>query len=1106
MPKESTKEVQTAEPPAHQQIQEAALAGIVAQVNGAGRNAVAHTMQRTIGNQAVLRRLRDEAARRETASLASHDPSPYDFTRIPISPRLARAMQTKLTINTPGDAYEQEADRVSEQVMRMPEPSAMAKPALSHSAASVQRKCSCGDTCDDCKKKKQSEEHAHLQMKEAGPASSGGLEAPPIVHEVLNSPGQPLDAGTRDFMEPRFGHDFSSVRIHTDAKAAESAKAVQARAYTVGNHIAFAGPPEPQLLAHELVHVVQQGAQPLRRSPAEPPSPVASLAQPALQRQTTPTYTPGVVHNHRPSRQWNYIRTHPDSGFWESLACFFSTPRQVADLALWRQFGNKPTARAHFLHYLSGHGADYNEDANLDRWVRTDEHFRRNFSLAARSSRAHLLDPANPNRGWLEVQGFGSSDDFFFSFGTIDRMDFEIDEVAGTVQLWFKDLYEFHPYYPTVYRVFPNQAPYEYAGDERRQTNCVHAAMVELKDQGASDYWMIGQATFPLRLFAFTPQDELREESAESIRSAGDFIDNLRQQITVDRVQARRAVATAAGIADGSRRAHRILNQAGIRARLERGRRIYEAQRSLLDRNHPLLGRFRETYARFLTEVREAFDEALALSRNDRAAETEEQSAYGESLVLWLEASPLRDAALGSRTTFTAADVSASQRQETDLAAVLANIVPNLNLVQPGMPARARNAINGARPRITATGGAPPARTMATGPTQTAADTAVAQIDQAEQTVVRSRTLLHAAIDRLDVWLQAPTQPVDVADRVNDLFNTRDPGYGALLRSRLQVMLDNMEGHGTLFAHMLQPGDTSNCATPTTLGQTPHAYEFIFCRFSTNVDSNAAVLLHELAHAVIPGRGSRGSAETGAPVDRAYEGERLMRRMTTEEALNNAESYAQLILVLAGLPVTQTPTDTVTGCANSEPLLDAIARAQSAHRRAWNNLELAQAALSSGGTLDPTLRTLINTHLGSPSDADLRAMLTDFGNLQSDATVWHLGHTFTCVAAGGCPANVVAFDNRRAYRNLSVVARPRSITPTPRFCPAFFTLAADDQTRVAHMVVSLSFGESFLLRKDKAPGYASLALALYQQDISAPPAASLAEHQAADAPVAPATP
>jgi hypothetical protein len=90
-------------------------------------------------------------------------------------------------------------------------------------------------------------------------------EAPPIVYEVLQSPGHPLDTTSRDFLQPRLGHDFSQVRIHTDQRAAESAAAVGALAYAVGSHIVFgAGAFAPQsvsgreLLAHELVHVVQQ--------------------------------------------------------------------------------------------------------------------------------------------------------------------------------------------------------------------------------------------------------------------------------------------------------------------------------------------------------------------------------------------------------------------------------------------------------------------------------------------------------------------------------------------------------------------------------------------------------------------------------------------------------------------------------------------------------------------------------------------------------------------------------------------------------------------------------------------------------------------------------
>ena len=88
---------------------------------------------------------------------------------------------------------------------------------------------------------------------------------PSIVHEVLSSPGQPLDTATRSFMEPRFGHDFDKVRVHTDAKAAESARAVNARAYTMGRDVVFgSGQFAPatdkgrQLLSHELTHVLQQ--------------------------------------------------------------------------------------------------------------------------------------------------------------------------------------------------------------------------------------------------------------------------------------------------------------------------------------------------------------------------------------------------------------------------------------------------------------------------------------------------------------------------------------------------------------------------------------------------------------------------------------------------------------------------------------------------------------------------------------------------------------------------------------------------------------------------------------------------------------------------------
>ena len=100
---------------------------------------------------------------------------------------------------------------------------------------------------------------SRLGSSPGGPA----LTAPPIVHEVLSSPGRPLDLATRGFMEPRFGYDFGSVRLHTGAPARRSAEMVGANAYTVGQHVVLREESASrELLAHELTHVVQQDAAP----------------------------------------------------------------------------------------------------------------------------------------------------------------------------------------------------------------------------------------------------------------------------------------------------------------------------------------------------------------------------------------------------------------------------------------------------------------------------------------------------------------------------------------------------------------------------------------------------------------------------------------------------------------------------------------------------------------------------------------------------------------------------------------------------------------------------------------------------------------------------
>ena len=157
-----------------------------------------------------------------------------------------RVVQTKLAVSLPGDELENEADRIAEEVLRVPPP-ALRNP--------TQRQTNTPK-----------EEGIKIQTKANSSPTSGRQAIPAAVHDVLGRPGQPLDPTVRLSMETSFGHDFRHLRVHTDSLAAESARAVSARAYTVGHNIVFgSGEYAPHseagrlLLAHELVHAIQQG-------------------------------------------------------------------------------------------------------------------------------------------------------------------------------------------------------------------------------------------------------------------------------------------------------------------------------------------------------------------------------------------------------------------------------------------------------------------------------------------------------------------------------------------------------------------------------------------------------------------------------------------------------------------------------------------------------------------------------------------------------------------------------------------------------------------------------------------------------------------------------
>ncbi len=186
-------------------------------------------------------------------------------------------IRPKLSINTPGDVQEQEADTMADKVMRMKSPQqtdAFFKPAFT----SIQRKCAAY------------EEEGHVHRKENSNSETHGSNELDNYVSTLSSSGQSLPESSRSFFEPRVGQDFSNVKIHTDSVAAKSAQSINALAYTTGNNIVFnqgqystnteSG---QRLMAHELTHVVQQGRKPIQpmvqRDPMQPNQQNANMSE-----------------------------------------------------------------------------------------------------------------------------------------------------------------------------------------------------------------------------------------------------------------------------------------------------------------------------------------------------------------------------------------------------------------------------------------------------------------------------------------------------------------------------------------------------------------------------------------------------------------------------------------------------------------------------------------------------------------------------------------------------------------------------------------------------------------------------------------------------------
>ena len=306
----------------------------------------------------------------------------------------SEAIQAKLNVSSPNDKYEQEADRVAATVMGMRD---VPREGVSTAASPpvLQRKCT------EC------EEEEELQRK---PIPGSGPVGSDFSHPAG---GQPLPASEREFFQSRFGRDFSEVRVHADAQANKAARSISALAYTMGHDVVFGeGQYQPgtergrTLMAHELAHVVQQGA----AETSSAPHTSADAALPEISRSTS-TDLPSVQRlgdiSQRPGGLLCDLPNStalPDTSVLFTVAASTLSPTAIADIAA-------------FIARWNAAGAD--DAVRVDGFASTDGPEPLNWTLScdrAQAVEAELTAPSSGAPGipaaFIEIFAHGETSEF----------------------------------------------------------------------------------------------------------------------------------------------------------------------------------------------------------------------------------------------------------------------------------------------------------------------------------------------------------------------------------------------------------------------------------------------------------------------------------------------------------------------------------------------------------------------------------------------------------------------------------------------------------------------------------------------------------------------
>ncbi|MBX3302612.1 MAG: DUF4157 domain-containing protein [Nitrospira sp.] len=599
------------------------------------------------------------------------------------------------------------------------------------------------------------------------------------------------------------------------------------------------------------------------------------------------------------------------------------------------------------------------------------------------------------------------------------------------------------------------------------------------------------------------------------VDAAASWLASLARQVVVMRQMAATALATTPGSAAGPRAFHQYLNQESLERLLNNAISVFEAQKSdnpyvNFPVESPEQTRMGDAYARAMEQLGLAIEEARVNGANLAPDVRDAQErGYGRNRMRWIEANPAAPLAAGIRDTFTQTEQDISARRHQQTTTEFSNLAANLhmfNLAGEGAR-RLRLALLNASYRLV--------RDPTSGDVSAQSDAALTitvqpildQLDGYDWAISQAVSRLMRAEARTREFVAAPIANAAVGNTLQAHFATRDPGYAALLADRLARMARELRGQGSLVVHARNPQDPS-CTIGSVGGglsmTAAHAEpnNFYFCRSVTIGDENdVSTVIHESAHATIPSLGSRAplTAMSDTPRDRSYPGERIYSHLTTEEALDNAESYAFYVDELLGVQAQRAtaPNDQITGCADPVSVEAAIARATYRIRLGamWGEQTLSQFR---GQTLPQGIIDVIRHGFPATDEARSRAILTHLSYLASSLNYYL---PVTCRSASDAEARAGALiysrSNRVTATGLSSTLARRS-GDTIFVCPAWLTSGVDVQEDSLASILVLRYRSTVPVAD--VEGIVNLMRFIQEEAHPLLTGRTLQQHQDADAP------